>query len=328
MPKKSYIGVDLGGTNTKIAVVDEKGTILTRSMIPTQAMRPAESVVEDIASEAERLKKDVEQKDYRIQSLGIGIPGLIDWGRGICLLLPNFPNKWKHIPIKEWLEKKLSLPVAVINDVRAITLAEKRFGAGKKIRSMILMAIGTGIGGGVVLDGNLYIGKDGGAGELGHIIVEPGGIKCGCGNRGCLESYASGPAIVAQALRALVQQNDTLIRDMVDGDLNRVTPKIIVDAALAGDEIAQDIIRKSGFYIGIALSSACVVVNPEMIVIGGGVAQAGRLLFDSILNGLKENLHMVPVSTIQFTDAELGMDAGVIGTATWSKEKLEKGEIE
>jgi len=328
MSKKAYLGVDLGGTNTKIAVVDEKGSIIARSMIPTQAMRPAENVVDEIALEARRLKKEAESKEYRILSLGIGIPGLIDWNRGICLLLPNFPNKWKHIPIKEWLEEKLSLPVAVINDVRAITLAEKRFGAGKTVKSMILMAIGTGIGGGVVLDGNLHIGKDGSAGELGHIIVEPGGTKCGCGNRGCLESYASGPSIVAQALRALVQQNDTQIRDMVDGDLNRVTPKIIADAAVAGDEVAQDIIRKSGFYIGVALSSTCVVVNPEMIVIGGGVAQTGRLLFDSISNSLKENLHMVPVSTIQFTETELGMDAGVMGTATWSKEKLEKGELE
>lgn len=328
MSKKAYLGVDLGGTNTKIAVVDEKGSIIARSMIPTQAMRPAENVVDEIALEARRLKKEAESKEYRILSLGIGIPGLIDWNRGICLLLPNFPNKWKHIPIKEWLEEKLSLPVAVINDVRAITLAEKRFGAGKTVKSMILMAIGTGIGGGVVLDGNLHIGKDGSAGELGHIIVEPGGTKCGCGNRGCLESYASGPSIVAQALRALVQQNDTQIRDMVDGDLNQVTPKIIADAAVAGDEVAQDIIRKSGFYIGVALSSTCVVVNPEMIVIGGGVAQTGRLLFDSISNSLKENLHMVPVSTIQFTETELGMDAGVMGTATWSKEKLEKGELE
>jgi len=327
MIKKAYIGVDLGGTNTKIAIVDDRGSIIARSMIPTQAMRPAENVVEDIANEAKRLKKEAELKDFKVYSLGIGIPGLIDWNRGICLLLPNFPNKWKHIPIKEWLEEKLSLPVAVINDVRAITLAEKRFGAGKDVKSLILMAIGTGIGGGVVIDGNLYIGKDGSAGELGHIIVEPGGIKCGCGNRGCLESYASGPSIVAQALRSLVQQNDTMIRDMIKGDLNLVTPKIIADAAVAGDEIAKDIIKQSGFYIGVALSSACVVVNPEMIIIGGGVAQAGRLLFESIANSLKENLHMVPVSTIQFTETELGMDAGVIGTATWSKEKLIKGEI-
>ncbi|HCU21592.1 MAG TPA: hypothetical protein DF698_01620, partial [Candidatus Atribacteria bacterium] len=110
MIKKAYIGVDLGGTNTKIAIVDDRGSIIDRSMIPTQAMRPAENVVEDIAAEAKRLKKEAELKEFKVYSLGIGIPGLIDWNRGICLLLPNFPNKWKHVPIKEWLEEKLSLP--------------------------------------------------------------------------------------------------------------------------------------------------------------------------------------------------------------------------
>ncbi|MCX6090409.1 MAG: ROK family protein, partial [Candidatus Atribacteria bacterium] len=297
MVEKVYIGVDVGGTNTKIALIDEKGTILGKNTIPTNAMRPAEEVVNDIAREARRLRSEIEKKGYQTKSLGIGIPGLIDWNRGVCLLLPNFPNKWKHIPIQEWLQKALSLPVAIINDARAITLAEKRFGAGKNVQSMIMIAIGTGVGGGVIINGNLYIGKDGSAGEFGHITVMPGGVRCGCGNQGCLESYASGPAMVGQALRALVQQNDTMIREMVNGDLNKVTPRVIVDAAKAGDDIAHDIIQQAGMYIGQALSTACVAVNPEMIVIGGGVAHAGLLLFESILQGIKKHLFIVQADT-------------------------------
>ncbi|HOQ68187.1 MAG TPA: ROK family protein [Candidatus Atribacteria bacterium] len=327
MVKTAFLGIDLGGTNTKVALVNEEGMVLERSIIPTRAVRKAEEVVKDIASEAMKLRKRFEERGFRVQAAGIGIPGLIDWEKGICLLLPNFPNKWKEIPIREWLEEELSLPVAVINDVRAITLAEKRFGAGKEVQSLVMVAIGTGIGGGVVLNGDLYIGKDGAAGEFGHLTVEPNGLRCGCGSWGCLEAYSSGPAMVAQALRALVHQSDTLIRDMVDNDLSRVSPKIVAEAAQKGDAIAVEIIERAGSYIGQALSCICVVVNPEMVVIGGGVAQAGELLFKSIEQSLRERLYIIPVDTIQIVPAQLGMDAGAIGTATWAKERLEKGVI-
>jgi len=327
MVKTVFLGIDLGGTNTKVALVDEEGMVLERSIIPTRAVRKAEEVVQDIASEAAKLCKRFEERGFKVQAAGIGIPGLIDWEEGVCLLLPNFPNKWKDVPIRKWLEEELSLPVAVINDVRAITLAEKRFGAGKEVQSLVMVAIGTGIGGGVVLNGDLYIGKDGAAGEFGHLTVEPNGLRCGCGSWGCLEAYSSGPAMVAQALRALVHQSDTLIRDMVENDFSRVSPKIIAEAAQKGDAVAIDIIERAGYYIGQALSCICVVVNPEMIVIGGGVAQAGELLFKSIEQGLRERLFIIPVDTIQLVPAQLGMDAGAIGTATWAKERLEKGVI-
>ncbi|MGQ9746767.1 MAG: ROK family protein [Candidatus Caldatribacteriaceae bacterium] len=325
--KALFLGIDLGGTNTKIALVDKDGYVLERSVIPTRAMRKAEEVIDNIAEESLALCKRFEERGFKVWAGGIGIPGLFDWQTGVCHLLPNFPNKWKDVPLKEWLEKKLSLPIAVINDVRSITLAEKRFGAGKEVNSMVMVAIGTGIGGGVVLDGKLYVGKDGAAGELGHITVEPKGVRCGCGNRGCLEAYASGPAMVAQALRALVQQNDTLIRDLVGDDLSRVNPKVISEAAQKGDCVAREIIEQAGAYIGQALACVCVVVNPEMIVIGGGVSLVGDLLFESIRKGLRERLFMVPVDTIQFVPALLGMDAGVIGAATWAREKLEEGVI-
>ncbi len=327
MVKTVFLGIDLGGTNTKVALVDEEGMVLERSIIPTRAVRKAEEVVQDIASEAAKLCKRFEERGFKVQAAGIGIPGLIDWEEGVCLLLPNFPNKWKDVPVRRWLEEELSLPVAVINDVRAITLAEKRFGAGKEVQSLVMVAIGTGIGGGVVLNGDLYIGKDGAAGEFGHLTVEPNGLRCGCGSWGCLEAYSSGPAMVAQALRALVHQSDTLIRDMVENDFSRVSPKIIAEAAQKGDTIAVEIIERAGYYIGQALSCICVVVNPEMIVIGGGVAQAGELLFKSIEQGLRERLFIIPVDTIRLVPAQLGMDAGAIGTATWAKERLEKGVI-
>jgi len=146
--KALFLGIDLGGTNTKIALVDRDGVVLERSVIPTRAMRSAQEVLDDIAQEALQLRQRFEARGFKVWAAGIGIPGLIDWKTGVGILLPNFPGKWHGVPVKEWLEKRLGLPVAVINDVRAITLAEKRFGAGKTVNSMVMVAIGTGIGGG------------------------------------------------------------------------------------------------------------------------------------------------------------------------------------
>ncbi len=327
MGNRIFLGVDLGGTNTKFALVQEGGEVLERSSIRTKAMRKPEEVVDDIASEAQRLLAIARKKEREVPALGIGIPGRIDWEEGICYLLPNFPNKWYQVPIRQWLEDRVGLPVGVINDVRAITLAEKRFGAGRDVESMAMVAIGTGVGGGVVLNGELVIGQHGSAGELGHITVEAGGTECGCGNRGCLEAYATGPAMVAAAIRAVVQQNDTLIRDLAEGDLNRVTTKVVSQAIAAGDRIAMEIMQRIGEYIGQAVANVYVTIDPELIVIGGGVSRAGEPLMDSIRKGIKKRLFMVPWESVRLVRAELDMDAGTIGTATWAKERLGKNKI-
>ncbi|HSV32391.1 MAG TPA: ROK family protein [Atribacteraceae bacterium] len=327
MPNQVFLGIDLSGSTTKVGAVGSEGHILFNSTIPTRPMREPEEVVADIEQEAKKLCKEAQRAGYTLAAIGIGLPGLCDWEAGVCHLLPNFHQKWKYVPIKKWLEERLGLPVAAINDVRAITLAENRFGAGREVANMVMLSVGTGIGGGLILNGELFSGREGGAGEIGHIPVEPFGIRCGCGSRGCLEAYASGPAMVGQALRALVQQHDTLIRELVKDDLNKVTPKTIVDAAKAGDETATDIIMRTGFYIGLALSGICAVINPEMIVVGGTVTQVGDILFDRIRQSLRERLHILPVNTIRFVQAELGREAAVIGTATWSKEQFLKGLI-
>lgn len=327
MGERVFLGVDLGGTNTKFALVREGGEVLESNAIPTKAMRKPEEVAHDIAQEVERLLQIAREQERDIPALGIGIPGRIDWEEGICYLLPNFPNKWHQVPIRRWLEEETGLPVGVINDVRAITLAEKRFGAGRDVESMAMVAIGTGVGGGIVLNGELVIGQHGSAGELGHITVEAGGTECGCGNRGCLEAYATGPAMVAAAIRAVVQQNDTVIRDIVEGDLNRVTTKVVSQAVEAGDRVAIEIMQRIGEYIGQAVANVYVTIDPELIVIGGGVSRAGEPLLESIRKGIKKRLYMVPWENVRLVRAELDMDAGTIGTATWAKERFDKGLI-
>jgi glucokinase len=320
----AFLGIDIGGTNVKIGAIAPEGTILEQRTIPTNVHRPPENVLIDIAHAATEIRKEVEAKGRTVESAGVGIPGTVDYVNGICVLLPNFPNGWRGVRIKEQMETHLGLPTFLINDVRAITLAEKRFGAGRSVNSMIMMAIGTGIGGGIILDNELLLGKDGSAGEIGHMNVEPNGILCGCGSRGCLECYASGPAIAGAALRSLVQQNDTIIRDLVQSDYNKVTAAIVAKAAEQGDRVAREILGNAGQYVGRVMAKVSLVVDPELVVIGGGVAQAGHVLFDSIVQAFHDVLYIISPKKIQMKLSELGVLAGIQGSAAWGMKNVTK----
>ncbi len=320
----AFLGVDIGGTSVKIGAIDREGVILEHRQIPTKVHRSPEEVVADIAGTAEDVTEIMTSQDRNVLSLGVGVPGAINWEKGVCRLLPNFPGGWKNVPLKELMERQLDLPTFIINDVRAITLAEHLFGAGKQVSSLVMMAIGTGVGGGVVLNNELLIGSDGNAGEIGHINVEPEGILCGCGSRGCLECYASGPAIAGAALRALMQQNDTLIRDLVANDYNKVSAAIVTQAAEQGDPLAKEILTTAGHLVGRVLAKVAVVVNPEMLVLGGGVAQAGHFLFESVFQAFHDTLHIIKSEKIQVRLSELGVLAGIQGCAAWGMEKIAK----
>lgn len=321
---KAFLGIDIGGTNVKIGVINTEGDILEHRHIPTNVHRAPEDVLADIAKTATEVLEIVKAQGKDVPGAGVGVPGSINWKKGICHLLPNFPNGWKDVRLKEQMEQLLHLPTFLINDVRAITLAENLFGAGKSVSSMVMMAIGTGIGGGVILDNELLIGSDGNAGEIGHINVELNGILCGCGSRGCLECYASGPAIAGAALRALVQQNDTFIREIVNNDYNKVNAAVVSEAAERGDRVAKEILANAGHLVGRVLAKVAVVVNPEMIVLGGGVAQAGHFLFESVFQAFHETLYIIQSETIQLRPSELGVLAGIQGCAAWAMQKTSR----
>jgi glucokinase len=181
-----------------------------------------------------------------------------------------------------------------------------------------VFAVGTGIGGGLVINRQLHLGIGGTAGELGHMMIDFNGPRCGCGNYGCLEAYASGPAIAAMGIKAVVQGQTTMIASLCNYDLNRITPELIARAAREGDEIALDIYEKAGLYIGIAAANVCVSIGPRRIIIGGGVAQAGDLLLEPIRRTLRERVHVMPVEEVAVVASQLGDNAGVIGIACWA----------
>jgi glucokinase len=259
-----------------------------------------------------------------IKGVGIGVPGTPDIDAGIIQFLPNLPGKWLNVPLQAIVEEQVHLPVALINDVRAITLGEWSFGAGRGADTVACLAIGTGIGGGVVVNGQFHLGIGGTAGEFGHQVVEVDGLPCGCGGRGCLELYASGPAIAAMGVKEVMHGHTTRIGELVNHDLNRIHVGTIVQAAEEGDQIATAILERAGRYLGIAVGNILGVISPEKVIFGGGVSAAGELLLAPILQTLKERVHVIPLDKVAFVFAELGIDGGLIGAALWARRMCEE----
>ena len=319
---KRYIGCDLGGTNLRAAVVDvENGLVLHHMSFPTLAREGHGAVMQRMGAFFLQVIEAAGMKKEDIGGIGIGVPGVLDLEKGETLFLPNLPGTWPHVPLVDTITKLTGLPTAILNDVRSITYGEWRFGAGLGVDTVAVFAIGTGVGGGLVINGRLHLGIGGTGGELGHMTIDFNGPRCGCGNAGCLEAYASGPAIAAMGMKAVSQGLTTQISELCKYDLNRITPELIAKAALAGDETAKDIYERAGFYIGVAAANICVSIGPRRIIIGGGVSQAGDLLLEPIRRTVRERVTVMPVEQVEIVPSQLGNNAGVIGAACWVAKK-------
>ena len=320
-----YIGIDLGGTNLRAAIADTNtGQIFHQRQCPTLAAEGQEAVTKRIIQLIRELIEESGISAHLIKSIGIGVPGTPDIDRGIIQILPNLPGKWLNVPFQAIVEEEVQLPVALINDVRAITLGEWTFGAGRGAETLVCLAIGTGIGGGVIVNGQFHLGIGGTAGEFGHHVVEVDGLPCGCGGKGCLELYASGPAIAAMGVKEVMHGHTTRIGEMVDYDLNRIDAEIIFQAARDGDQIAHGILNRVGRYLGIAVGNILGTISPQRVIFGGGVSRAGDLLLTPIVKTLNERANVIPVEKVQLVLAELGMNGGLIGAALWAKRRREE----
>jgi glucokinase len=320
---KKYIGCDLGGTNMRAAVVDvQAGTVLHHMSVPTLAREGHDAVMKRMADLCLQVIRSAGMNKDEIGGIGIGAPGVLDLEKGETLFLPNLEGTWPHVPLQRTIAELAGLPTALLNDVRSITNGEWRFGAGRGVDTLAVFAVGTGIGGGLVINEELHLGIGGTAGELGHTTIDFNGPVCGCGNRGCLEAFSSGPAIAAMGLKAVTQGLTTRIADLCEHDLNRVTARLIAQAAHEGDEIAKDIYELAGFYLGIAAANVCVAVGPRRIIIAGGVSQAGDLLLEPIRRTLRERVTVMPIEQVGVVRSQLGNNAGVIGVACWAAREL------
>ncbi len=313
------IGVDLGGTNLRAALVDTSGgEVIAAHKTATPSREGPHAVIDRIAGLVSRVLTESGVPRGSVGGVGVGAPGLLDMQRGVALLLPNIPGDWPSIPLQETLEQRLGLSVRLINDVRAITLAEWTFGAGRGVDTLACYAVGTGIGGGVIVGGKLHLGLSGSAGELGHQVVEVNGLPCNCGGRGCVEMYASGPAIAARGAQVVIQRRPTRIAELAAGDLNRVTASTVLQAACEGDEVARAILEQDGTYLGVAVSNTIHTLSPRKVVFGGGVMAAGELLLAPIRRTVRERVHLVPLTQVEIVAAQLGDDAGLIGASLWA----------
>lgn len=309
-----YVGVDLGGTSIKTAIANSSGEILIREPIPTASHAGPEQVLKNIVAHVRKLQSKLPGESSSIAGLGMGVPGLVDIENGITKFLPNFPTKWKDIPAAQIIGDELGCTVHLLNDVRTATLGELRFGHGKDRPnlSMAFFAIGTGIGGGVVIDGKLRLGPLGSAGELGHQTILFDGPRCGCGNRGCLEVLASGPAIAAEGVRLMLMGHASTLFELVDGNANRVTTREMATAA-QHDESVKEAIVNAATYIGVAAANIVTAIHPDMIVLGGGVAEIGDLFINRVREVISTRVGMFPTDTIEVKRSQLGDQAGLMG---------------
>ena len=315
---KVYAGVDIGGTNIKAGLVNvENGELIISHFVPTQSHLGPESVLSHTTQLLQKLISDSGLDQNEIKGLGISAPGMIDLDTNTTIFLPNLHGGWRQVPVGEWVTSAIGIKVSMLNDVRAITYAEWRFGAGKGIDSLVCFAVGTGVGGGLVIHNQLVLGFEGTAGEIGHQTVEPNGPLCGCGNHGCLEVYASGPAIAAEAARGVRQGWATKITDLIDHDLNNLTPKTVAQAAKMGDDFALEIWQRAGRYLGIGVGNILTSVGVKRVIITGGVANAGDILLDPIRAEIKNRVFLMPVEKVDVVKGQLGETAGIIGMASW-----------
>ena len=294
-----FLGLDVGGTNSKLAVVAadaDGGRLVATATVPTGAGDPAE-VLGRLAAVAGELVA----AHGPVAAAGVGLPGLFDEASGRVVFLPNLPPAWTGQAVAGPLGDRLGMPVALLNDARAFTLAESRMGAAAGCPTVVCLTLGTGVGGGVVVDGRLRFGPHGRAGELGHQVIEVGGPPCGCGNRGCVEAFAAGAALCRLGGHA--------------------TPEAVFAAAAAGDERAAAAVRSVVGRLAVGIANLVTVLWPERVVVGGGVAAAGEQLFGPLRAAVAASAPLVDPGAYEIVPAALGPAAGAIGAALWARER-------
>lgn len=310
-----YVGVDLGGTKILAAVFDEHGRQVSREKKSTKSELGEAVVLQRVEECIHEALAAAALPHTAIAALGIGVPGLVDTKGEIVRVAPNLG--WHNVPLARLLSKRLDIPVTVVNDVQAGTLGVGEYGAGRGLKSFVCMFLGTGLGGGIVIDGQLYRGSTGMAGEVGHMAVIPvDGPKCGCGNRGCLEAVVSRSAIVRRIVREIKDGRKSVVKQLCDGDLTRIRSRILSTAYRQGDGLVREVIHEVCEYTGIGAAILINALNPQAVILGGGVIEAlGDRMLPRITKAAWAHVIAPSRERIRIKDTGLGDDAGILGAA-------------
>lgn len=321
-PAPYYLGIDLGGTNIKSGVVDDEGRVLSKVSVPTEADRGGQAGLERMA-EAGHRAVDVSGIPWdRIAGVGLGSPGTMDIPAGMLLDPPNLPG-WENMPIRDLLAERLGKPTVLQNDGNAAAFGEYWTGAGRNAQSLVMFTLGTGIGGGFVIDGRIHEGRHSHGAECGHIIIAAdSGRICSCGQPGHLEAYASATALVRRAHEALDQSDEpSRLRDL---DREELTSRAISEAADAGDALADRLMKDTARYLAVGAVSLMHTIDPELILFGGGMINAGPSFLEEIRRNVRKLAFPVPAAKTRINYALLGQQAGLVGAAGWARHVLSR----
>lgn len=309
------LGIDIGGTNLVVGAVSRDGRrILGLHSELTGAVHGADHVIDRIVGMAHRTMAEAAESDpsATLVGAGIGSPGPLDTKKGVVILTPNLG--WTNMPVRDRIGSRLNLPASLDNDANCAMAGEWWIGAAQGARHAVTFTLGTGIGGGIVVDGKLVHGASDVAGEVGHMTIETNGRRCGCGNDGCLEAYASGPAIARRTVEALEAGAESSLRDL-GSDLHHITAQTVYTAAAAGDPLAVEVVNDTAKYLGVGVANLINILNPEVVVVCGGVTQAGESLFTPLRREVNRRAFRPAVQACRIVPGQLPGTAGVVGAA-------------
>jgi N-acetylglucosamine repressor len=309
-----FIGCDLGINHIITVLVDIYGNVLDCNSVHINSRSEVDVILDRMISSIRSLIQAAESKQLSVIGIGLSLPGLLDISRGISVFAPNLTH-WRDVPIIDRIKNEFGLAVFMDNDARAMALGEFWFGAGRGKRNLVCVNIGSGIGSGIIIEGRLYQGVAGGAGEIGHVTVNDNGPRCPCGSNGCLELMASGPAIAARAIQAVSIGASTQIQALTAGNFSLIDAKVVAEAARQGDKLAIDILMDAGRFIGIGVATVANLLSPEMVIIGGGVAQSGEFFIDMIRSTVYQRAYTIIVNKLEIVSSQLKENASAIGAA-------------
>ncbi len=316
--KKYYAGLDLGGTFVKVAIIDSDGNVVIKDKIPTGKERSYQLIAKDMADAVLNMQN---KSGVTVDAIGIGSPGAIDSANGIVIYNNNIG--WKNVDICSEIRKYIDVPTFVANDANVAALGEQYYGSGKNYQNVIFVTLGTGVGGGIIIDGKLFEGFKSVGAEIGHAVIRMGGELCSCGRKGCFEAYASATALIRQTKNAMKKDKNSVLWKLVDGNIDAVNGKTPFDGALEGDKTAKRVVNNYIKYLSEGILNLCNEFRPEAVILGGGVCAQGEVLFKPLKKLVEKHIYGgTAYAPVEILTASLGNDAGFYGAARLAASRL------